>query len=90
LSAKLGSTNLGWPITVVSLTDAKSDGEEGLMYTKPTIKKFGSFRDLTKVGFANQTDGGTAFGTAIGNNCQWVVIGNNTTTLQCILTGRSS
>jgi hypothetical protein len=59
------------------------------MYQKPSVKKFGSFRELTKVGFNNVSDGGAVFGTAVGNNCQQVVVGGNTTTLNCIITGGS-
>lgn len=32
------------------------------MYQKPTLEKFGSFRDLTRLGFASSTDGASIFG----------------------------
>lgn len=32
------------------------------MYQKPQIEKFGTFRELTRWGFQNATDGGSIFG----------------------------
>ncbi|MBK7905638.1 MAG: lasso RiPP family leader peptide-containing protein [Gemmatimonadetes bacterium] len=32
------------------------------MYQKPTLEKFGSFRELTQWGFASASDGGSIFG----------------------------
>jgi hypothetical protein len=39
------------------------------MYSKPTVQRFGSFRDLTQVGCFNVTDGISivGIGTAVGN-----------------------
>ena len=36
------------------------------MYQKPTVEKFGSFRELTRVGFAGSSDGGTFVGAPDG------------------------
>lgn len=32
------------------------------MYSKPALQKFGTFRDLTRWGLANASDGGSIFG----------------------------
>lgn len=32
------------------------------MYEKPTLQRFGSFRELTLLGFASSTDGASIFG----------------------------
>lgn len=39
---------------------------ECLVYQKPAVQKFGSFRELTQVGFLASSDGASAFG--IGND----------------------
>ena len=38
------------------------------MYQKPKIERFGTFRDLTQVGFNGSTDGYTIEGIGIGND----------------------
>ncbi len=41
------------------------------MYEKPTLRKFGTFRELTKLGLNQSTDGGSIFGiTSPGSDCQ--------------------
>ena len=32
------------------------------MYEKPVLQRFGTFRELTQIGFNNATDGGSIFG----------------------------
>lgn len=42
------------------------------MYTKPTLERYGTFRELTQVGFQGASDGVTfngAGGPATGNGC---------------------
>lgn len=42
------------------------------MYRKPTLERFGTFRELTQVGFQGASDGVTfqgAGGPATGNDC---------------------
>lgn len=39
------------------------------MYTKPTLEKFGTFRELTMLGFLGASDGQFIWGDASGNNC---------------------
>lgn len=40
------------------------------MYTKPTLRQYGSFRALTLIGSDNDGDGGIIWG--IGDGCNWV------------------
>ena len=52
------------------------------MYTKPTLKRFGAFRELTQGGFTGPTD---PFGAFNGNpGCSTPVIVNGTTTSTCL------
>ncbi len=44
------------------------------MYTKPTLKQFGSFRELTLVGSDANGDGGIVFG--IGDGCNVLPTGD--------------
>lgn len=39
------------------------------MYQKPTLQKFGTFRELTRFGFASAADGISIFGIG-GDGCQ--------------------
>ena len=39
------------------------------MYQKPEVQKFGSFRDLTQLGFANATDGMSILGIGTSPGC---------------------
>lgn len=41
--------------------------EEGRVYQKPRVERFGSFRELTQVGFNGTTDGFTICGIGTGN-----------------------
>ena len=51
------------------------------MYQKPSLEKFGTFRDLTPWGFSSATDGGSIFG--IGSpGCQ-TTIRSNTYSIGC-------
>jgi hypothetical protein len=59
------------------------------MYQKPTVERFGTFRDLTQQGFNGNNDGIT-FNGVNGNNCQDVDIGGGQTTLTCIVGGASA
>lgn len=43
------------------------------MYSKPKLERFGSFRELTRLGSDADGDGGL-FG--IGNGCNWVPYGS--------------
>ena len=54
------------------------------MYQKPTVQRFGTFRDLTRQGFSGSLDGAT-FGATNGSNCQDFDIGGGRTTLTCII-----
>ena len=40
---------------------------EGRVYQKPRVERFGSFRELTQVGFNGTTDGFTICGIGSGN-----------------------
>jgi len=40
--------------------------EEGRVYQKPRVERFGTFRELTQVGFNGTTDGFTICGVANG------------------------
>lgn len=40
------------------------------MYAKPTLEKFGTFRDLTMLGFLGTSDGYFICGTVTGSNCR--------------------
>jgi hypothetical protein len=59
------------------------------MYQKPTVERFGTFRDLTQQGFNGANDGITFEG-ANGNNCQSVVTAGGQTTLTCVVGGGSA
>ncbi len=51
------------------------------MYQKPSLEKFGTFRDLTQWGFSSASDGGSIFG--IGSpGCQ-TTIRRNTYSIGC-------
>ena len=43
------------------------------MYQKPMLEKFGTFRDLTRLGFSSASDGASIFGVATSPGCvtQW-------------------
>ena len=41
-----------------------------MIYQKPTLEKFGTFRDLTRLGFNKANDGVGIFGT-VGCSSQW-------------------
>jgi hypothetical protein len=43
-------------------SSASHDIEEGRVYQKPRVERFGSFRELTQVGFNGTTDGFTICG----------------------------
>jgi hypothetical protein len=50
------------------------------VYEKPTVEKFGSFRDLTRLGFSGNTDGATVIGangttTSPGDQCVYDATG---------------
>lgn len=36
------------------------------MYVKPVLQKFGSFRDLTRIGFTGSSDGASVLGPTAG------------------------
>jgi hypothetical protein len=36
------------------------------MYEKPALQKFGSFRDLTRIGFTGSSDGASVLGPTAG------------------------
>lgn len=40
------------------------------MYRKPTLEKFGHFRDLTRLGFSSSTDGFTVIGIGTSPGCE--------------------
>lgn len=42
---------------------------EILLYRKPVVEKFGSFRQLTQLGFNSSSDGASIFATIDGSNC---------------------
>lgn len=48
------------------LADPRLSNMECLVYQKPAVQKFGSFRELTQVGFLASSDGASALG--IGND----------------------
>lgn len=58
------------------------------MYQKPSLEKFGSFRDLTQWGFASASDGGSIFGIS-SSGCQ-TRIGRRTVSIGCPTTGGPS
>ena len=53
-------------------------------YSKPSVQRFGTFRDLTRQGFHGAADG-AMFGSTTGNNCQDFDVGGGMTTLTCII-----
>jgi hypothetical protein len=50
-------------------------------YQKPLVEKFGSFRELTQLGFASSTDGASIFG--IGSPGCSTTIGRRTIEIGC-------
>ncbi len=40
------------------------------MYRKPTVVRFGTLRELTKIGFTGVSDGTTVMGNVTGTGCQ--------------------
>lgn len=48
--------------------------EEGIMYERPQVQRFGSLRDLTLVGFDADGDGGVILG--IANGCNLIPTGD--------------
>ena len=42
------------------------------MYTKPQMQRFGSFRDLTRVGFDSDGDGGFLGLANVANGCNLI------------------
>ena len=54
------------------------------MYAKPSVQRFGTFRDLTRQGFDGAVDG-ASFGGTNGSNCQDFDISGGMTTLTCII-----
>ena len=51
------------------------------MYQKPTLQKFGTFRELTRFGFASAADGISIFGIG-GDGCQ-IDVGSRTYEIGC-------
>lgn len=43
--------------------------EETPVYQKPTVEKFGSFRELTHWGFSSASDGGSILGVTVSIGC---------------------
>lgn len=39
------------------------------MYQKPAVQMFGSFRELTRIGFSNASDGASILGIGNGEGC---------------------
>jgi len=58
------------------------------MYQKPSLEKFGTFRDLTQWGLSNASDGGSIFG--IGSPGCTTTIGRTTYTIGCPTDGPSA
>ncbi len=58
------------------------------MYKKPQLEKFGTFRDLTKWGLSNATDGGSIFG--IGSPGCSTTWGSRTWEIGCPTDGPSA
>lgn len=51
------------------------------MYEKPTVQRFGTFRELTQLGFASATDGASILG--IGSPGCSTTIGRTTYEIGC-------
>ena len=43
-----------------------------VLYRKPAVERFGSFRELTQLGFSSASDGASIFATISGSNCSVV------------------
>lgn len=46
-----------------------SPPQESSMYVKPAVQKYGSFRELTQVGFQSASDGASIRGIGTGSGC---------------------
>ncbi|MBX3173940.1 MAG: lasso RiPP family leader peptide-containing protein [Gemmatimonadaceae bacterium] len=55
------------------------------MYEKPTLQRFGTFRELTLLGFSSSTDGASIFG--IGSPGCSTTIGRHTYEIGCPSSG---
>lgn len=59
------------------------------MYQKPSLQRFGSFRELTQIGINSNVDGSMIFGVVTSSspgNCVLSASGPNSNTFTCVRT----